>query len=163
MNASQIVWPGNVLRRESYPATMTEGPREHFRWEHPGGVEEGSDAGIWERAVEAMKVFSHFELVSAAKDPRLAGLPEPLRLKAAEFLTLHQAWGTEFEASDIDGQLYLQWRLPKCDLDAIEARAKRLRVPTHQPPDFNDVMAFTREDLPALVVARAESLLRGAV
>lgn len=37
------------------------------------------------------------------------------------------------------------------DLDAIEAKAKRLQVPTQQPPDFHDVMSFAREDLPPLV------------
>lgn len=43
-------------------------------------------------------------------DPRLTHLPDDLRAVAVEFLDLHEAWGTEFEASiDARDEVTLRW------------------------------------------------------
>lgn len=42
-------------------------------------------------------------------DPRLAELPEDLRAVVAEFLTLHDAWQTEFRARADQGFLEIGW------------------------------------------------------
>lgn len=53
-------------------------------------------------------------------DPRLASLPADLQAVAAEFLSLHQCWGTEFEVSD-GYCLAIQW----VDREAEESSVAR--------------------------------------
>lgn len=71
---------------------------KHVRWApFVGGVQIGVDDGLPVGR-------------DRSDDPRLAGLPEDLRAKAAEFLGLHEAWDTEFEASNHEpGHLRLRW------------------------------------------------------
>lgn len=62
-----------------------------------------SEADVFQWAVEQV-------LRARKNDPRLAHLPDDLRAIAAEFLDLHEAWGTEFKANADDGFLEIGWQ-----------------------------------------------------